>query len=50
MLMNCQSPEELNGLETAYWDPLKGLIAKPYPGTLWDSADALGQNHTIKNF
>lgn len=28
MLMNCQSPEELNSLETAYWDPWNGLIAK----------------------
>lgn len=28
MLMNCQSPEELNGLETAHWDPWNGLIAK----------------------
>lgn len=50
MLMNCQSPEENNSLETANWDPWNGLIAKCYPGTLWDSAAAMGQNHTIKNF
>lgn len=50
MLMNCQSPEELNGLETAHWDPQNGLIAKCYPGTLGDSAAARSQNHTIKTF